>query len=64
MAVIDDLAVQPDENRENYALIPLTQDLLHVLLPIDHALARRDSLTIAELRDAGVAITTSDALVG
>ena len=47
VAVIDDLAVQPDENRENYALIPLTQDLVHVLLPIDHALARRASLTIA-----------------
>ena len=64
VAVIDDLAVQPDENRENYALIPLTQDQLHVLLPIDHALARRDSLTIAELRDEAWALDSTGSSFG
>jgi len=64
VAVIDDLAVTPDENREHYALIPLTQDLLHVLLPIDHALARHASLTIADLREEAWALDSTGSSFG
>ncbi len=64
VAVIDDLAVELNEKHENYAQIPLTQDLLHVLLPTDHPLAARDGLTIADLRDEAWALDSTSSSFG
>ncbi|GIZ13168.1 LysR family transcriptional regulator [Pseudomonas sp. NCCP-436] len=64
VAVIDDLAVEPDEKHEHYGLIPLTQDLLHVLLPADHPLASREGLSIADLRDEAWALDSTSSSFG
>lgn len=64
VAVIDDLAVEPDEKREHYGLIPLTQDLLHVLLPAGHPLASREGLTIADLRNEAWALDSTSSSFG
>lgn len=64
VAVIDDLAVEPNEKHENYALIPLTQDLMHVLLPTHHPLAACGGLTIADLRDEAWALDSTSSSFG
>ena len=60
IAVIDDLSlVLEPRQKQAIELVPLAEDVLHVLLPAGHALAGRKSLTIADLRHQAWAMDSS-----
>ncbi|MFM9922216.1 LysR family transcriptional regulator [Variovorax sp. H27-G14] len=64
IAVIDDLAADPGVRHDAYELLPLTQDVLHILLPTAHPLADRHSLRISDLRDAAWALDSTSSSFG
>jgi DNA-binding transcriptional LysR family regulator len=64
VAVIDDLSVQLGKNPENFGLVPLAEDALHVLLPASHDLAKRASLTISDLRHQDWALDSTSSAFG
>lgn len=64
VAVIDDLAADPGGRHDAYDLLPVAQDVLHVLLPNDHPLAGRTSLRMVDLRDAAWALDSTSSSFG
>jgi len=59
VAIIDDLAADPGVRHDAYALRPLAHDAMHILVPAGHALARRATLRIADLRDEAWALDST-----
>lgn len=64
VAVIDDLAADPGVRHDAYDLLPLAEDVLHILLPADHPLANRSSLQISDLREAAWALDSTSSSFG
>lgn len=64
VAVIDDLAADPGVRHDAYELLPLTEDVLHILLPMNHPLAERASLRVSDLRDAAWALDSTSSSFG
>ena len=64
MALVDDLPVMFTDRHEGIDHLPLTEDLLFVLVPEGHELARRESVSIAELRGETWALNTASGAFG
>lgn len=64
VALVDDLSVLLGSKRDNIELVPLTEDLMHVLLPGDHPLAKKASLTVADLRHQEWALDSTQSAFG
>jgi DNA-binding transcriptional LysR family regulator len=64
VALIDDLAADPGVRHDAYDLIPIAQDVMHILLPQSNPLAKRKSLRISDLRDAYWALDSTNSSFG
>ncbi|MFA7681148.1 MAG: LysR substrate-binding domain-containing protein [Pigmentiphaga sp.] len=64
VALIDDLATDPEGCHDRYVLRALAQDRLHILLPVSHPLAARPFLEIVALRDAAWALDSTSSSFG
>src|SRR5690606_28079554 len=51
LAFIDDLIPLPESDRKAIEKVPLIEDTLYALLPREHRLAERASLSLKELKD-------------
>ena len=59
VAIIDDLNVPPGALDPNIETIPLMEDVFNVMVPRDHSLAERASVTLRELEDELWAVDTA-----
>lgn len=59
LAIIDDLNIPPGALDPNVETIPLMQDVFNVMVPKQHPLAGRSTVTLQELRDERWAIDTA-----
>ena len=64
IALIDHLSILMDSKHESHGFVPLTEDLLYVLLPAAHPLAKRQSLAIADLRHEPWALDSTSSAFG
>ncbi len=64
VAFVDDLSVPLAKKEESYGTVALMEDTLHVLLPEQHALARKASLAVADLRNENWALDSTSAAFG
>lgn len=64
VAVIDDLSVLLDKRHDQYGMVPLTEDTLHVLLPEGHPLTKKASLTVSDLRHQDWALDSTSSSFG
>ncbi|RDU97214.1 LysR family transcriptional regulator [Trinickia dinghuensis] len=64
IALIDDLSIVLGENNESVGLVPLAEDVLHVVLAAGHALSRKASLSVADLKHETWAIDSTSSVFG
>jgi DNA-binding transcriptional LysR family regulator len=64
VAFIDNLAGRLDGKHKNVDQVPLVDDALYVLLPKGHRLARRPTLSVAELKDECWALDSAVSFYG
>jgi DNA-binding transcriptional LysR family regulator len=64
IALIDHLSILMDSKHESHGFVPLTEDLLYVLLPAAHPLAKRQSLAIADLKHESWALDSTSSAFG
>ncbi|RQR30176.1 MULTISPECIES: LysR family transcriptional regulator [unclassified Burkholderia] len=64
IALIDDLSIVVGDKQENVGVVQLAEDVLYVALAADHALSRRPSLSVADLRHETWAIDSTSSVFG
>lgn len=64
IALIDDLSIVLRKREESVGLVPLAEDVLHVVLAADHALSKKASLSVADLKHETWAIDSTSSVFG
>ncbi|WP_332750033.1 LysR family transcriptional regulator [Hydrogenophaga sp.] len=64
VALIDNLSLLLPGKQHSVEQVPLTEDLLCVIVPADHALAMRPSLSISDLKTEGWALDSTSSTYG
>jgi DNA-binding transcriptional LysR family regulator len=59
IALIDDLSVVVGDSQESVGVVPVAEDVLYVAVAADHALSKRPSLSVADLRHETWAIEST-----
>jgi DNA-binding transcriptional LysR family regulator len=59
IALIDDLSVVVDDSQESVGVVPVAEDVFYVAVAVDHALSKRTSLSVADLRHETWAIEST-----
>jgi DNA-binding transcriptional LysR family regulator len=64
VTLVDDLSIILGGKHRAFGHQPLTEDVLYVLLPAGHALARRQSVSVADLRHESWALDSTSSTFG
>jgi DNA-binding transcriptional LysR family regulator len=64
VALVDDLSIILGGKHRDFGHQPLTEDVLYVLLPAGHALSRRQSVSVADLRHEAWALDSTSSTFG
>lgn len=59
IALIDDLSVVLGDSQESVGVVQVAEDVLYVAVAVDHALSKRPSLSVADLRHENWAIEST-----